>query len=75
MKTFQSFLTGRFDLAFQLASGLHHSQRRKGTENNAFHYTENGSVRSNAESEGEDGNGGEARRLSQHAKAVADILN
>ena len=32
MKTFQSFLTGRFDLAFQLASGLHHSQRRKGTE-------------------------------------------
>ncbi len=32
MKTFQSFLTGRFDLAFQLASGLHHEQRRKGTE-------------------------------------------
>ena len=32
MKTFQSFLTGRFDLAFQLASGLHHSQCRKGTE-------------------------------------------
>ncbi|MGA7919547.1 MAG: HD domain-containing protein, partial [Candidatus Acidiferrales bacterium] len=32
METFQSFLTGRFDSAFQLASGLHHSQRRKGTE-------------------------------------------
>jgi len=32
MKTFQSFLTGRFDSAFQLASGLHHEQRRKGTE-------------------------------------------
>jgi (p)ppGpp synthase/HD superfamily hydrolase len=32
MKTFQSFLTGRFESAFQLASGLHHEQRRKGTE-------------------------------------------
>ena len=27
----QPFLTWRFDLAFQFASGLHHSQCRKGT--------------------------------------------
>jgi len=32
METFKPFLTGRFDLAFQFASGLHHAQRRKGTE-------------------------------------------
>jgi (p)ppGpp synthase/HD superfamily hydrolase len=32
METFTPFLTGRFDLAFQFASGLHHAQRRKGTE-------------------------------------------
>lgn len=28
---FTTFLTHRFDLALQLASGLHHNQRRKGT--------------------------------------------
>jgi (p)ppGpp synthase/HD superfamily hydrolase len=32
MKTAEPFLTGRFDLAFQFASGLHHAQCRKGTE-------------------------------------------
>jgi len=31
MTTFKPFLTGRFDLAFQFASGLHHTQCRKGT--------------------------------------------
>jgi (p)ppGpp synthase/HD superfamily hydrolase len=32
METFKPFLTGRFDLALHFASGLHHAQRRKGTE-------------------------------------------
>jgi len=32
METLKPFLTRRFDLAFHLASGLHHAQRRKGTE-------------------------------------------
>jgi hypothetical protein len=32
MKTFKPFLTGRLDLAFHFASGLHHAQRRKGAE-------------------------------------------
>jgi hypothetical protein len=32
MKTFKSFLTGRFDLALQFAAGLHQAQCRKGTK-------------------------------------------
>ena len=31
-EAFKPFLTGRFDLAFHFASGLHHAQRRKGTQ-------------------------------------------
>src|SRR5437899_11747477 len=31
MQTYAPFLTRRFNLSFQLASGLHHKQTRKGT--------------------------------------------
>ncbi len=47
----------------------------EGTQQDAVDHAEDGAVRSNAEREREDGDGGEGRRAPEHAQTVTDILD
>src|ERR1043166_4443584 len=49
-------------------------RKRKRTEENAVHQAEDGGIRADTERERNDGDGGEAFVLQQHAESVADVV-